>query len=143
MMRRVYSHLLRVQDLFPGTDPIGAVAREADVHGSAVPGPFTGRGPRNYQRSDASIREDIGERLTRDPDIDPSEVEVTVTGGEVLLTGSVASRADKRKSEDLAWEVSGVRDVQNRLRVGMVVHAPRIEVSADEFDMPWPRRERR
>lgn len=141
-MRRVYPHLLRLQDQYPGTDPIGdPVALGA--RGSGPTGPFSGRGPRNYRRSDASIREDIGERLTRDPELDPSEVEMMVTDGEVLLTGTVASRADRRKIEDIAWQVSGVRDVQNRLRVGMVVHALRIEVSADEFDMPWPRRDER
>jgi osmotically-inducible protein OsmY len=133
-----------VQEQYPGTDPMGAVVNDVSVHGSAVPlGPFTGRGPRDYQRADESIREDIGERLARDPELDPSEAEVMVTRGEVLLTGTVNSRADKRKIEDVAWQVSGVRDVQNRLRVGTVIHAPRIDVTAEEFDMPWPKRDER
>jgi hypothetical protein len=141
-MRRVYSHLLRVQDQYPGTDPIKDGA--GMLGSSAVPsGPFSGRGPRSYRRSDASIREDIGERLARDPDVDPSEVELMITDGEVLLTGTVDSREDRRKIEDIAWQVSGVRDVQNRVRVGTVVHAPRIEVSAGDFDMPWPGRDER
>lgn len=141
-MRRVYPHLMRQQDLYPGTDPIRDPVGGGLGSAVAPSGPFVGRGPRNYRRSDESIREDIGERLARDPEIDPSEVEVQVTDGEVLLTGTVGSRADRRRIEDMAWEVSGVRQVQCQLRVGMAIHAPRIEVSADEFDMPWPRRSR-
>lgn len=35
-------------------------------------GRFMGRGPRNWQRSDERIKEDINERLTEHPDIDPA-----------------------------------------------------------------------
>lgn len=106
----------------------------------AARGEFAGRGPRNYRRPDDSIREELCERLARDPEVDPSEVEVMVTDGDVLLTGNVDTREARRRIEDLAYEVSGVRDVDNRLRVGTVVHAPRPELSAADFDMPWPRR---
>lgn len=80
-------------------------------------GTFTGRGPRGYQRSDDRVREDVCERLTQDPWIDASDVEVNVRGGEVTLSGSVRDRGDKRQAEDLAERVSGVREVHNNLRV--------------------------
>jgi osmotically-inducible protein OsmY len=76
-----------------------------------------GRGPRNYQRSDERIREDVCESLTQDDQIDASSIEVTVTDGEVTLTGTIFQRDDKRRAEDLAEEVSGVKDVRNNLRV--------------------------
>ncbi len=81
-------------------------------------GPYAGRGPKGYQRSDERIREDVNERLTDDDRIDASGIEVAVTGGEVTLTGTVESRRTKRHAEDLAESVRGVRDVHNQLRVG-------------------------
>jgi hypothetical protein len=82
-------------------------------------GQFRGRGPRGYQRSDDRIREDVCERLTDDPDIDASNLEVTVKNGEVTLSGSVSSRDDKRRAEECAEDISGVKDVHNTLRVSM------------------------
>ncbi|MFC4173206.1 CBS domain-containing protein [Microvirga sp. GCM10011540] len=81
-------------------------------------GEHSGRGPRNYQRSDDRIREDINERLTDDPLIDASEIEVTVENREVTLSGTVRDRGERRRAEDLAESVSGVNHVQNNLRVG-------------------------
>ena len=40
-----------------------------------------------------------------------------MTDGEVTLTGNVGSRADRRRAEDIADSVSGVRYVMNNLRV--------------------------
>ena len=76
-----------------------------------------GRGPRGYTRSDERIREDVSDRLADNPILDASDIEVTVSGGEVTLSGSVDSRYSKRLAEDLAEEVSGVKHVQNNLRV--------------------------
>jgi len=80
-------------------------------------GPFVGRGPRGYQRSDERIREDICERLTQDGYLDATDIEVEVQGAQVTLRGSVDGRRSKRRAEDMADEVSGVRDVRNELRV--------------------------
>lgn len=76
-----------------------------------------GRGPRNYQRSDERIREDVNDRLTDDPHVDASHIEVAVKDREVTLTGTVRSRFEKRHAEDIAEAVSGVTHVQNNLRV--------------------------
>jgi osmotically-inducible protein OsmY len=76
-----------------------------------------GRGPRGYTRSDERIREDVSDRLADNPILDASDIEVSVSGGEVTLSGSVDSRYSKRLAEDLADEVSGVQHVQNNLRV--------------------------
>jgi CBS domain-containing protein len=77
-----------------------------------------GRGPRNYQRSDDRIREDVSERLSDDARVDASEIEVAVQNREVTLTGTVRDRNEKRWAEDIAESVSGVTHVQNNLRVG-------------------------
>jgi hypothetical protein len=76
-----------------------------------------GRGPKSYKRADGRIQEDINDRLTEDPYLDATDIEVSVMDGEVTLTGMVASREDKRRAERVAEEVSGVDDVQNNLRL--------------------------
>jgi hypothetical protein len=77
---------------------------------------YAGRGPRGYTRSDARIEEDICEALTRHPEIDATDVAVTVRSGVVTLEGTVDDGHAKRLAEDLAARTAGVRDVDNRLR---------------------------
>jgi osmotically-inducible protein OsmY len=80
-------------------------------------GRHRGRGPRGYRRSDERVGEDLHERLTDDPALDATEVQVQVTQGEVVLTGTVESRAARRRAEDIAENVFGVEHVTNNLRV--------------------------
>lgn len=76
-----------------------------------------GRGPKDYIRSDERIREDANDRLTDDPRVDASNVTVTVQDGEITLNGTVTSREEKRRAEDCVDRMSGVKHVQNNLRV--------------------------
>jgi osmotically-inducible protein OsmY len=78
---------------------------------------YRGRGPKNYQRSDDRIREDVCERLEMDDYVDASDLEVSVNGGTVVLSGSINERNAKRRAADIAESVSGVRDVENRIRI--------------------------
>lgn len=78
---------------------------------------YAGRGPKEYRRSDDRIREEVCDLFTDDPGLDASEVSVKVEGGEITLMGSVTTREQKRRAEDIAERVSGVRDVINQLRV--------------------------
>ncbi|MFP3755119.1 BON domain-containing protein [Cupriavidus sp. SIMBA_020] len=73
--------------------------------------------PKGYQRSDERIREDLCERLTHNGRLNVRDVEVTVSGGVVTLSGSVMDRQQKYRIEDIADDVFGVKDVQNQLRV--------------------------
>lgn len=81
---------------------------------------YTGRGPRNYRRADERIHEDVCERLTADPRVDAFDVEVRVKDGEVTLAGNVNSREEKRRAEDDALSVNGVKDVINELHVTLL-----------------------
>ena len=92
-----------------GDDDRGRDTRQAEHH--------RGRGPKGYRRSDERILEDVNDRLTDDPHIDASEIQVSVSNREVTLDGTVNSRFEKRHAEDLAESVSGVGHVQNNLRV--------------------------
>jgi hypothetical protein len=78
----------------------------------------SGRGPRGYQRPVDRILEDVVEVLTREPELDASDIDVQVNEErDVTLTGDVTYRADKRLAEDLAADVRGVKDVHNRIRL--------------------------
>lgn len=79
------------------------------------PGSHIGQGPKNYQRPDESIHEEVCELLAMG-DLDAREIEVEVQDGEVTLRGTIDRREWKRLAEDLAEQVSGVRDVQNQIR---------------------------
>jgi BON domain len=80
-------------------------------------GPYAGRGPKGYRRSDERIHEDVCERLMEHPSIDASDVEVSVNEGDVTLTGLVESRAIKHLTETMTETVPGVKEVHNHLRV--------------------------
>jgi hypothetical protein len=78
---------------------------------------YRGMGPRDYQRSDARIAEDINERLYESDAIDARDIAVQVNQGIVLMTGSVPHRWMKHLAEDLAERCRGVNDVENQVRV--------------------------
>jgi hypothetical protein len=80
-------------------------------------GRFFGFGPKNYRRSDERVTEEINDRLYRHPEIDASDVDVTVKEGDVTLSGTVDSRRAKYLAEELCDQVMGVKDVNNQLRV--------------------------
>ncbi|MBM0108767.1 BON domain-containing protein [Steroidobacter sp. S1-65] len=80
-------------------------------------GLFRGRGPKGYKRSDDRIREEVCDCLTDDDELDASNIDVSVKDGEVTLSGFVTSREDKRRAEMLAERLSGVKEVQNSIRV--------------------------
>jgi len=82
-----------------------------------TPGPHAGVGPKGYQRSPDSIKEQICERLEGNGELDASEIEVSADSDEVTLSGEVCSRYEKRLAEDCAESVYGVQDVHNRLTV--------------------------
>ncbi len=80
-------------------------------------GPHKGKGPKGYRRSDERIREDISDRLSDDPYVDASDIDIEVKGAEVILSGTVDSRDAKRRAEDLVESISGITHVENRIRV--------------------------
>jgi osmotically-inducible protein OsmY len=77
-----------------------------------------GKGPSGYHRSENRIQEDVCDRLTDDDRIDASDIRVQINSDTVILSGTVRSREEKKRAEDLAESISGVRDVENRLHVG-------------------------
>lgn len=78
---------------------------------------YTGVGPQGYTRSDERIFEDVCYRLTQAGMIDASQMEVHVHDGVVTLSGTVDDRDQRRMAEDIAYDVSGVFDVDDQLKI--------------------------
>lgn len=78
---------------------------------------YRGIGPKGYQRSDASIYEDICDALSTDPQVNAAGITVEVEDAEATLTGTVDSRPMKHRAEDIAASCPGLVELHNRLRV--------------------------
>lgn len=109
--------------------------RDSDRYQDLVPverGGHYGKGPKNWQRTDIRIKEEVCEALYLNEDLDASDIEVDVKEGIVTLSGFVDGRASKRLAEDIVDDVAGVLDVQNMLSVKIAPPRPaRTETSAD------------
>lgn len=68
-------------------------------------------------RLDSDIKRDVEDELRWDPDIDATDVGVTVHNGVVTLTGFVRSYAQKTQAEADAKRVAGVSAVANDIEV--------------------------
>ena len=76
-----------------------------------------GKGPKGYRPSDERLRERLCERLTDDPFVDASDIEVSVANGEITLSGSVETRRMKYAIEDSVSDVPGVNAIHNSIQV--------------------------
>jgi osmotically-inducible protein OsmY len=68
-------------------------------------------------RSDSDIKRDVEEELRWDPDLDSTDIAVSVSKGVVTLAGFVKSYAHKLDAEKAAKRVMGVAGVANDLEV--------------------------
>lgn len=78
-------------------------------------GQYRGKGHKNYHRSEDRIREDVCDRLSDDGYLDATDIEVQVQSDDIILTGTVNDRNQKRRAANIAESVSGVRNVENRI----------------------------
>ncbi len=68
-------------------------------------------------KSDHDIEQDVKEELGWDPDLDASDIAISVKGGVVTLAGFVKSYTEKYEAEGAAKRVAGVAGVANDLEV--------------------------
>jgi osmotically-inducible protein OsmY len=66
---------------------------------------------------DSAITTKVKSEFATDKDVHAMDVHVKTTNGNVQLTGQVKSYEEKRKAEEVARRVSGVRSVENDLTV--------------------------
>ncbi len=67
--------------------------------------------------SKAVIKADIEAALKRRAQLDAEQIDVSVAGHDVTLTGSVKTYAERQEAGRTAWAAPGVDSVQNRLSV--------------------------
>lgn len=88
-----------------------------DIRSEASGENHIGKGPKGYKRSEERIKDEACELLTRDWDLDASDIEVDFKEGCLILKGEVQSREDKRLAERIVENIAGVDDVTNQLKI--------------------------
>src|SRR5258707_1351733 len=83
--------------------------------------------------SDRDIEQNVKEELQWNPDLDASDIAVSVKDGVVTLAGFVKSYTDKYVAEAAAKRVAGVRGVANDLEVRLpaIDERPDPEIARD------------
>jgi osmotically-inducible protein OsmY len=66
---------------------------------------------------DAAIRRDLTVAIAREADLQTDEISFTVINGDISVTGVVHTEDERRKVNDLAMNIDGVKSVANALRV--------------------------
>ena len=84
-------------------------------------------------RADSDIRRDVEDELRWDPEMDPTDVAVSVNKGVVTLAGFVRSYPERRLAEAAAKRVAGVVGVANDLEVRLpdIDQRPDPEIARD------------
>src|SRR5205085_3122231 len=71
-------------------------------------------------RTDSEIKRDVEDELEYDPDVDSTDIGVSVKDGVVTLTGFARSYSQKLQAEADAKRVTGVKAVANDIEVRLV-----------------------
>src|SRR5882724_8698102 len=84
-------------------------------------------------KSDRDIERDVREELAWNPDLDATDIAVSVKDGVVTLTGFAKSYTDKYEAESAAKHVAGVSAVANDIEIRMpsVDERPDPEIARD------------
>jgi osmotically-inducible protein OsmY len=101
--------------------------------GNRLFGPYQSNDSEAIMKSDKEIERDVEEELQWDPDLDATDIAVSVKSGVVTLAGFVKSYTDKYEAEAAAKRVAGVVGLANDLEVRMssVDERPDPEIARD------------
>lgn len=66
---------------------------------------------------DSAITTTVKARLVEDKTVDARAIEVETSNGNVVLSGSARTPLEKSTAESIAMKVSGVKTVQNNVRL--------------------------
>lgn len=107
-----YGYTTKSEDYYDNTDHFSPMKEEDEGAKS-----YIGKGPKGWARSDDRILDEVNEMLNRADDVDASDIETLVTGGVVVLKGTVTDRESKKAAERWVEHLAGVQDVRNELRI--------------------------
>jgi osmotically-inducible protein OsmY len=65
------------------------------------------------------IKKKIEDAFKRSAEIDANRITVEAHGGEVILSGTVRSWAERQEAERVAWAAPGVTKVENRIQISV------------------------
>lgn len=82
------------------------------------------RGAVGTSAADMRIQDDLCERLAQLPNLDPTDVLVSVQDGRVTLEGTLPADYMQPRLADLANDIEGVVQVDNRVRVQLAPEEP-------------------
>jgi osmotically-inducible protein OsmY len=95
-------------------------------------------------KSDIDIKRDVEEELRLNPDLDATDIAVSVKGGVVTLSGFVRSYSRKWEAERTAKRVSGVVGIANDIEVRLPIFNQRPDpeiardaVAAIQAELPY------
>ena len=94
----------------PATDHVTTPRIEAPAPSEALPA-------RTENDLERTIRAQLDKQLSNEPGVRDREISFTVDNGDVAVTGTVRTEAEREKTNNLAIRVPGVRSVANALRV--------------------------
>ena len=66
---------------------------------------------------DTAITAKVKAALINDPEVGGMGIKVAVDRGDVQLAGWVKSAHERKKAEDIAWGINGVKSVKNNLEI--------------------------
>ena len=88
-------------------------SRDVSPHANAAPPALAV--PENP--ADRGIRRSLTDAIAQDPALKDREISFIVTNGDVNVTGTVRTEEERKKINDLALNIDGVKSVANGLRV--------------------------
>ena len=69
------------------------------------------------RESDSDIKQELLDHIRTGPYADQYDIDVDVTKGVVILTGTATTTVAKRAAGDDAWDTRGATDVSNQIQV--------------------------
>ncbi|MDO9416363.1 BON domain-containing protein [Pararhizobium sp.] len=95
------------------------------------PGTFHGEVPERPEIGPAALEDRVAAALARDGSLDAADVAVFASSAEeVTLTGSVGTRDEMIRAEDVAKSVEGVHAVDNKISITTHTREPQVAVRA-------------
>jgi hypothetical protein len=94
----------------------------------------------NRERPDATVNAAIVAKLDKEPALAGGTVQARTEGGHVYLTGKVPTPEQRRRAEDLADDVKGVKEITNDIQVdiGTVPAIPPTTTAPGTMNPPLP-----